>query len=90
MKLETLPEPDLDEAIFFGIKSSSPNIKQNNSHYKHKGAQVHSKHNVEVYNICLEKNEIKYGVNYSSRSNKHEITMLKTKLYHKQNRRLSY
>ena len=26
MNLETLPEPDLDEAIFFRIKSSSPNI----------------------------------------------------------------
>ena len=33
----------------------------------------------EDYKNCLENNEIKYGVNYSFRSKKHEITMVKQK-----------
>ena len=47
MILETLPELDLDEAVFLGSKSFSLNIKQNSSHCKHKGVQDHNKYTVE-------------------------------------------
>ena len=79
MKLETSPELDSDEAVFLRSKSYSLNIKQNISHCKHKGVQDQSKYTLEDYKYCLENNEIKYGVNYSFRSNKHEITMVKQK-----------
>ena len=79
MKLETLPELDLDGAVFLRSKSYSLNIKQNSSHCKHKGVQDNNKYTLEDYNYCLENNEIKYGVNYSFRSNKHEIAMVKQK-----------
>ena len=79
MKLETSPELDLDEAVFFRSKSYCLNIKQNRSHCKHKGVQDHNKYTLEDYKNCLENNKIKYGVNYSFRSNKHEITMVKQK-----------
>ena len=80
MKLEALPELDLDEAVFLRSKSHSLNFKQNNSHCKHKGVQDHNKYTLEDYKYCLENNEIKYGINYSLRSNKHEITMVKQKM----------
>ena len=79
MKLETAPELDWDEAVFLRSKSFSLEIKQNSSHYKHKGVQDHIKWTLEDFKFCLEKNEIKYGNNYSFRSNKHEITMVKQK-----------
>ena len=79
MKLETAPELDLDEGVFLRSKSYSLNIKQNSSHCKHKGIQDHNKYTLEDYKYCLENNEIKYGVNYSFRSNKHEISMVKQK-----------
>ena len=44
MKLETLPELDLDEAVFLRSKSHSINIKENNSKCKHKGVQDHNKY----------------------------------------------
>ena len=47
MKLETLPELDLEEAVFLGIKSYSLNIKQNSSHCKHKRVQDHNKYTLE-------------------------------------------
>ena len=49
MKLETLPELDLDEAVFLKSKSYCLNIKQNSSHGKHKGVQDHNKHALEDY-----------------------------------------
>ena len=79
VKLETSPELDLDEAVFLRRKSFSLNIKQNSSHCKHKGVQDLNKYSLEDYKYCLENNEIKYGVNYSFKSNKHEITMVKQK-----------
>ena len=79
MKLETAPELDLDEAVLSRRKSYSLNIKRNISHCKLKGVQDHKKYTIEDYKYCLENNEIKYGVNYSFRSNKHEITMVKEK-----------
>ena len=79
MKLETAPELDLDEAVFLRSKTYSLNIKQNSSHCKHKGVQDHNKYTLEDYKHCLENNEIKYGVSYSFRSNKPEITMVKQK-----------
>ena len=79
MKLETAPELDSDEAVFLRSKSFSYNIKQNNSHCKHKGVQDHNKYTLEDYKYCLENNKNKYCVNYSFRSNKHEITMVKQK-----------
>ena len=79
MKLETSPELDLDEAVFLRSKSYSHNIKQNNSKCKHKGVQNHKKYTLEHYKYCLDNDEIKYGVNYSFRSNKHETTMVKQK-----------
>ena len=79
MKLETAPELDLDEGVFLRSKSYSLNNKQNSSHCKHKGVQDHNKFTLEEYKYCLENNEIKYGVNYSFRSNKHEIAMVKQK-----------
>ena len=36
-----------------------------------------NKYTLEDYKFCLEKNEVKYGVNYSFRSFKHAITMVK-------------
>ena len=78
-KLETLPELESDEAVFLWSKSYSLNNKQNSPHCKHKGVQDHIEHTLEDYKHCLEKNENKYGVNYSFRSNKHEITMVKQK-----------
>ena len=79
MKFETAPELDLDEAVFLRSKSYSLEIKRNHSHCKHKGVQYHNKYTLEDHKYCLENNEIKYGVNYSFRSNKHEITMVKQK-----------
>ena len=79
IKLETALEIDLDEAVFLRSKSYSLNIKQNSLHCKHKGVQDHNKYILEDYKYCLENNEIKYGVSYSFRSNKHEITMVKQK-----------
>ena len=79
MKLETAPKLDLYEALFFGSKSYSFLIKQTSSHCKHKGVQDHNKNVLGGYKYCLENNETKYGVNYSLRSNKHEITMVKQK-----------
>ena len=79
MKLEPAPELDLDEGVFLRSKSYSLDIKQNSSHCKHKGVQDHNKYTLEDYKYCLENNEIKYGVNYSFRSNKDEITMVKQK-----------
>ena len=79
MKLETASELDLEEAVFLRSKSYSPNIKQNLSLCKHKCVQDHNKYTLEDYKYCLENNEIKYGVNYSFRSNKHEITLVKQK-----------
>ena len=76
-KLETSPKLDLDEAVFFRSKSYCLNIKQNSSQCKHKGVQDHNKYTLEDYNNFLENTEIKYGINYSFRSNKHEITMVK-------------
>ena len=49
MKLETLPELDLQEPVFLGSKSSSLPIKQNSSHCKHKGVQDHNKYTLEDY-----------------------------------------
>ena len=79
MKLETAPELDLDKAVFLRKKFFSLNIKQNSLHCKYKGVQDHNKSTLEDYKFCLENNEINYGVNYSFRSNKHEITMVKQK-----------
>ena len=79
MKLETLPELDLDEAVFLRSKSYSLNFKQNSSRCKHKGVQDHNKYSLEDYKYCSKNNEIVYGVNYSFRSNKHEITLVKQK-----------
>ena len=79
MKRETALELDLDEAVFLGSKSYSLNIKQNISHCKHKGVQDHNEYTLKDYKYCLDNIEIKYGVNYSFRSNKHEITMVKQK-----------
>ena len=79
MKLETAPKLDLDEAVMFRSKSYFLDLKQNSSHCKHEGVQDHNKYALEDYKYCLENNEIKYGVNYSSRCIKHEITMVKQK-----------
>ena len=38
-----------------------------------------NKYTLEDYKNCLENNEIKYDVNYSFRSDKHEITVVKQK-----------
>ena len=78
-KMETSPEIDSNEAVFLESKAYSLNIKQTSSNYKHKGVQDHNKDTLEDYKYCLENNQIKYGVNYSFRSNKHEITMVKQK-----------
>ena len=78
MKLETTLELDLDEAVFFRSKSYSNNIK-NSSNCKHKGVQDHNKYTLEDYRFCLEKKEYNYGVNYSFRSNKHDISMVNHK-----------
>ena len=48
-------------------------------HIVQKGVQDHNKYTLEDYKYCLENNDIKYGVNYSFRSNKHEITLVKQK-----------
>ena len=82
--METSPELDLDEAVSWRNKSYSLNIKQNSSHCHYKGVQDHFKYDLEDYKLkllrdCVESNEIKYGVNYSFRKNKHEITMVKQK-----------
>ena len=54
MNLETAPELDLDEAILVRSKSCFINIKQNCSHWKHKGVQNHIKYTLEKYNFGLE------------------------------------
>ena len=74
MKLKTAPDLDLDEAVFLRSKSYSLKIKQNSLHCKPKGVQDHNKYTLKIYKYCLENNERKYGVNYSFRSYKHEIT----------------
>ena len=77
MKLETTPEVGLDELMFSRSKPYSLIIKQFSSHCKHTGVKSHNKYTLEDYKYCLENNEIKWCVNYSFRSNKHEITMVK-------------
>ena len=79
MKLETAPELDSDEAVFFRSKCYSLSNKQNSLHCKHKGMQDHIKYTLEDYKYCLQNNQIKHDVNYSFRNNKHEITMVKQK-----------
>ena len=79
MKLETAPELDLYGAVLSTSKSYSLNIKQNSLLCKHKGVQDQNKFTLEDYKFCLENNEIKYGVNYSFRSIKYEITVVKQK-----------
>ena len=79
MVLETMPELDLDEAVLFRSKSYSVKNKQNSSHCKHRGVQDHNKDTLKDYKFCSENNEIKCGINYSFRSNKHEITMARQK-----------
>ena len=79
IKLETAPELHLDEAVFLRSKCYSLDIRQNNSHCKHKRVEDHNKYTLKDYKHCLENNEIKYGVNYSFRSKKHENTMVKPK-----------
>ena len=79
MKLQTSPELDLDEAVFLRSKSYSLNIKQNNSKCTNKGVQNHNKYTLEDYKYCLDNDKIKYGVIYSFRSIKHEITTVKQK-----------
>ena len=49
MNLETAAELDLDEEVFLRTKSYSLNIKQNNSHCKHKGVQDPNKYTLEDY-----------------------------------------
>ena len=66
-------------AVLLRSKSYCLNIEQNSSHCKHKGVQDHNKYNLEGYRFCLENKEIKYGVNCSFRSNKHEIIMVNKK-----------
>ena len=78
-KFETAPELDLDGAVFLRSKSFCFNNKQKSSRCKHKSIQDHNKYTLEDYIFCLENNEIKYGVNYSFGSNKHEIAMVKQK-----------
>ena len=41
--------------------------------------QDHKKYTLEEYKKCSEKNEVKYGVNFSFRSNKHEMLTVKQK-----------
>ena len=79
MKLEIAPELDLDEAVNFRMKSCSLIFKQNSLYCKNKGVQDHNKYTLEEYKYCLENHENKIGVNYSFRSKKHEITMVKEK-----------
>ena len=79
MKFETAAELDLDEAVFLRSKSYSLNINQNSSYCKHKGMQHHNKYTLEDYKYCLENNDFEYCVNYSFRSYKHEITLVKQK-----------
>ena len=52
MKLETLPELDLDEAVFLRSKSFSLKSKQNSSHCEHKGVQDHIKYTLEDHKYC--------------------------------------
>ena len=49
---------------FLRSKSYSLNIKQNNSHCKHKGVQDLNKYILEDYKYSLENIEKKYAVNY--------------------------
>ena len=79
MELETAPELYLDEAVFLGSKTLSLIIKRNSSRCIHKEVQDHNRYALEVFKHCLENNENKYGINYSFRSNKHEITMIRQK-----------
>ena len=78
-KLEKAPELALDEAIFLGSKSYSISLKQNCSHCKHKVVRDHGKYTLEEYKNCLEENQTKCGVNYSSRCNKHAVSIVKQK-----------
>ena len=78
MKLETLPEIDLDEAVFLSSKSYSLKINKRVHIVNTKECKI-IKNTLEDYKYCLENNEIKYGVNYPRRSNKHEITMVRQK-----------
>ena len=79
MKMETSPELDLDEAVFLRSQSYSLNNKQNSSHCKHKRVQDHNNDTLEDYKYCLQNKENKFGDNYSFRTSKHEITMVKRK-----------
>ena len=78
-KMETAPGLDTFEAIFLRSKSRSINIKQNSSHCAHKTVQYHIKYTLEDLKYCSEIEEIKYDVEYSLGSNKHEFSMVKRK-----------
>ena len=41
--------------------------------------QDHNNYTLEAYKYCLANNEFEYGVNFSFRSNRHEISMVKQK-----------
>ena len=62
-KLETAPKINLDDAVLFTSKHSSPNTKQKSAFWKHEAVQTRIKYTLEDYKYCLEKFEIQHVVN---------------------------
>ena len=79
MKLETAPELNLVEAVFFRINFFSNNVKQNSSHCKLKRVQDQKTYTLDDYKKFLENIEFKKGNNCSFGSNKQDISKVKQK-----------
>ena len=76
MKIETGPDLELTKAIFLRSKCyiyTTPSEETN----KQKGVQNSNKFMFDEYFNCLENNQNYYATNYSLKSKKHEITMIK-------------
>ena len=74
---KTVPDLDLGETAFSMSEFFPLNTKQNSSYCKQKGVQDHIKNSLEAFECCLENIEIKYGLNYTLRTNKHETSIAK-------------
>ena len=76
MKLGSSAKIELDEAVLFKSKAYIIKKRSNSIEKRHKGVQPHNKNTVEDSRNCSEKNDV-YGNNYSFRSKKDEISLVK-------------
>ena len=66
----------LDEAVFLGSILNSNNKPSNSIESKQKGIQSQNENTLEGVQDCLEIKDTVYGINFSPRNKKHEISMV--------------